>query len=104
MSRTSSALVRLLGPASAAAALVIGSMPAFAQTAPTTTTSTTTTTTSTETMGCNGVHFELANPSAGAFLEPGGLVIEGIALDSPPRPAPASIASTSSSATATKVE
>jgi len=73
MSRTSSRLVRLIGPATAAAALIIGSMPAFAQTAPATTPAT---------MGCNGVHFELANPAPGSFLEPGGLVVEGIALDS----------------------
>ena len=32
-------------------------------------------------MTCDGVRFELANPSPGAFLEPGGLVVEGIALD-----------------------
>src|SRR5262245_44532797 len=67
-----SALIRVLGSATAAAALVIGTVPAFAQTATTAAPSTT----------CQGVRFELANPSPGAFLEPGGLVVEGIALDS----------------------
>ena len=32
--------------------------------------------------GLRGVHFDSANPSAGSFLNPGGLVVEGIALDS----------------------
>jgi len=63
--------VRALGPLATAAGLILASVPAFAQTATTTSAST----------GCTDVHFELANPAPGAMLEPGGLVIEGIAVD-----------------------
>jgi hypothetical protein len=68
MSRSTSTFRRLIAPAAFAAALTIGSVPAFAQTTPT--------------ANCADVHFELANPAPGSMLEPGGLVIEGIAMDS----------------------
>jgi len=64
-----SAFLRLLGLASAAAGLILGTLPAFAQTA-------------TTPSSCADVRFELANPAPGSQLEPGGLVIEGIAMDS----------------------
>ncbi len=63
-----SKFLRLCGPAVAAAGLILGTVPAFAQ-------STTTTT------PCSNIRFELANPSPGSMLEPGGLVIQGIAVD-----------------------
>ena len=69
---TRTLFVRALGPLAAAAGLILASMPAFAQTA---------TTTTSGSSGCTDVHFELANPAPGAMLEPGGLVIEGIAID-----------------------
>ncbi|HEY3060157.1 MAG TPA: hypothetical protein VGL99_14445 [Chloroflexota bacterium] len=72
MTRASRAFLRVLGPLVAAAGLILASVPAFAQTA---------TTTSSAATGCSDVHFELANPAPGAMLEPGGLVIEGIAMD-----------------------
>src|SRR5262250_2812286 len=71
MSASASAFLRLVGPATAAATLALASLPAFAQTA-----------TSSSPANCSQVRFELANPSPGAMLEPGGLVLEGIALDS----------------------
>jgi hypothetical protein len=60
--------LRVLGPAVAATGLILGSLPAFAQTSSTS-------------ASCADVHFELANPTPGSMLEPGGLVVEGIALD-----------------------
>jgi hypothetical protein len=71
MSASASAFLRLVGPAAAAATLALGSLPAFAQSA-----------TSSSSGNCSHVRFELANPSPGAMLEPGGLVLEGIAVDS----------------------
>jgi hypothetical protein len=62
--------LRLLGPLAAAAALGIGTLPAMAQTAPTTSSG-----------GCSGIRFELANPGPGSMLEPGGYVLEGVAAD-----------------------
>ena len=70
MSHSSTSFLRLIAPAAAAAGLALGSLPAFAQTAPTTTTPV-----------CANVHFEMANPAPGAMLDPGGLVLEGIAFD-----------------------
>jgi hypothetical protein len=54
----------------AAAALALGTLPALAQTAPTTG--------STE---CSGIRFELANPDPGSRIEPGGYVLQGVAMD-----------------------
>jgi hypothetical protein len=58
----------LVGPAIFVVALALGSLPAAAQS----------TTTSS---GCSGFKFELANPSPGSMLQPGGYVLEGIAMD-----------------------
>jgi hypothetical protein len=68
--------LRLLGPLTVAAALSVGTLPAFAQTAPTTTT------VGSGPSDCSPIRFELANPSPGARLEPGGLMLQGIATDS----------------------
>ena len=62
--------LRRLGPLAAAAALGIGALPAQAQTAPTASSS-----------ECSGIRFELANPDPGAMVEPGGYVVEGVAVD-----------------------
>jgi hypothetical protein len=62
--------LRLLGPLAVAAALGLGSLPVLAQTAP-----------MTGSGECSGMRFELANPDPGAMLEPGGYVLEGIAMD-----------------------
>jgi 3D (Asp-Asp-Asp) domain-containing protein len=62
--------VRLLGPLAAAAALAIGALPALAQTAPMTTSG-----------ECSGIRFELANPDPGSMIEPGGYVVQGVAMD-----------------------
>jgi hypothetical protein len=72
MSRSVFAHMRLLGPLSVAAALGIGSLPALAQT----------TTIAPIASDCSAIRFELANPSPGSMIEPGGLVLEGIAMDS----------------------
>jgi hypothetical protein len=52
-----------------AATLSIGALPAFAQTAP-------------PSSGCSAIHFELANPSPASEINSGGLVVQGIAMDS----------------------
>ncbi len=72
MSRSVLARLRLLGPVTAAAALGLGTLPALAQT----------TTTAPMTSDCSAIRFDLANPSPGSMIEPGGLVVQGIALDS----------------------
>lgn len=70
MSRSVFARLRLIGPVTAAAALGLGTLPALAQTmAPMAT-------------DCSAMHFELANPNPGSMIEPGGMVLQGIALDS----------------------
>jgi hypothetical protein len=61
----------VLGPLGAATALGIGTLPALAQTAPTTT----------STGDCSTIRFELANPGPGSRVELGTDVIQGIALD-----------------------
>jgi hypothetical protein len=68
MSRSVFRHLRLLGPLTAAATLGIGALPAFAQTA--------------TPADCTAIRFELANPSPGSRIEPGGLVLQGIAIDS----------------------
>jgi hypothetical protein len=73
MSRSAFKHLRLLGPLTVAATLSIGTLPAFAQTAPASTP---------VSSGCSAIHFELANPSAASELQPGGLVVQGIAMDS----------------------
>src|SRR5437868_1040215 len=75
MSRSVFARLGLVGPLAIAATLGIGSLPALAQTS-------TTTTAPGASGGCSAIRFDLANPSAGSMLMPGGLVIEGIAMDS----------------------
>ena len=62
--------LRLLGPLAAAAALGIGTLPALAQTAPASSSS-----------ECSGIRFELANPDPGTMVEPGGYVVQGVAMD-----------------------
>lgn len=69
MSRFAFKHLRLLGPLTVAATLSIGTLPAFAQTAP-------------ASNGCSAIHFELANPGAASELQPGGLVVQGVAMDS----------------------
>src|SRR5207248_8921051 len=61
--------LRLLGPLTIAATLSIGTLPAFAQAAP-------------SALACSSIHFELANPSAAAIVQPGAFVVQGIAMDS----------------------
>jgi hypothetical protein len=68
MSRIAS--LRFIGPLAAAAALSVGSLPAFAQTAP-----------ATSTTGCAGINFQLANPAPGSRVELGDLVLSGVAAD-----------------------
>lgn len=63
-----STLSRVLAPATLAAGLLLGTVPAFAQSMTTPT-------------ACGELHFELANPAAGSQLDPGGLVVQGIAVD-----------------------
>lgn len=69
MSRSAFTHLRLLGPLTVAATLSIGTLPAFAQTTPVSS-------------GCSDIHFELANPGPASELLPGGLVVQGIAMDS----------------------
>src|SRR5216684_3576044 len=72
MSRSVFARLRLLGPVTAAAALGLGTVPALAQTAPM----------APMTSDCSAIRFDLANPSAGSMIVPGGMVVQGIAMDS----------------------
>jgi hypothetical protein len=72
MSRSIFARLRLLGPVTAAAALGLGTLPALAQTTPM----------APMTGDCSAIHFDLANPSAGSMIVPGGMVVQGIAMDS----------------------
>jgi len=60
--------LHLLGPLTVAAALGIGTLPAFAQSAP-------------ASSACSEIHFDLANPSAASEILPGGLVVQGTAMD-----------------------
>ena len=77
MSRSAPASLRLaVGPLACAAALILGSVPALAQTAPTASSGT-----SSSSATCSGIKFELANPSPGAMLNAGGLIVEGVAMD-----------------------
>jgi hypothetical protein len=69
MSSSASRLVRFLGPLAVAAALGVGALPAFAQTAPTPSTS------------CATLDFSLANPTPGARVEAGSSIISGVAMD-----------------------
>ena len=71
MSRSVFARLRLLGPVTAAAALGLGTLPALAQS-----------TVAPMATDCSTIHFELANPNPGSMIEPGGMVLQGIALDS----------------------
>jgi hypothetical protein len=71
MSRSVFARLRLLGPVTAAAALGLGTLPALAQT-----------TAAPMATDCSAMHFELANPNPGSMIEPGGMVLQGIAMDS----------------------
>src|SRR6266851_4477637 len=72
MSRSVFARLRLRGPVTAAAALGLGTVPALAQTAPM----------APMTSDCSAIRFDLANPSAGSMIVPGGMVVQGIAMDS----------------------
>jgi hypothetical protein len=76
MSRSVLARLRLIGPVTAAAALGLGTLPALAQTTPT----------APAASDCSGIHFELANPSPGSMIAPGGIVLQGIAMDSRAQP------------------
>src|SRR5688572_9156606 len=59
-------------PIAFAAALALATTPSFAQT---------TTTASSTSAACSELHFELANPTPGSMLSPGGYMLEGIAMD-----------------------
>src|SRR5258708_18432413 len=72
MSRSVFARLRLLGPVTAAAALGLGTVPALAPTTPL----------APMTSDCSAIRFDLANPSAGSMIVPGGMVVQGIAMDS----------------------
>jgi hypothetical protein len=78
MSRSVFSHLRLLGPVTVAAALGVGTLPALAQSAPM----------GASTNDCSAIHFELANPSPGSMIEPGGIVLQGIATDSRAQSAP----------------
>ena len=71
MSRSALRHLRLLGPLALATCLGLGTLPALAQT----------TTTPTGTGECSGMRFELANPDPGAMLQPGAIVVQGVAQD-----------------------
>jgi hypothetical protein len=68
MSMLISRQVRLVGSLAVAATLTMTSLPALAQTEP---------------MGsdCSAIQFEMANPAPGSRIDPGPLVVQGIALD-----------------------
>ena len=70
MSRTALRHLRLVGPLTVAATLGIGSLPALAQSAP-----------STATADCSAIHFELANPGPGSRVEQGNTIVQGVAID-----------------------
>jgi len=61
-------MVRVFGALSVAATLGFGTLPAFAQTTPTTT------------GGCSTIDFQLANPSPGTRVEVGNNIIQGVAM------------------------
>src|SRR5579871_1682682 len=71
MSSSASRLVRLLGPLAVAATFGIGTLPAFAQTAP-----------AASSTNCASLDFSLANPTPGARVEAGSSIISGVAMDS----------------------
>jgi hypothetical protein len=64
--------LRLIGPLTVAAALGVGTLPALAQSV---------TTMAPLASDCSAIHFDLANPAPGTMIEPGGLVLQGIATD-----------------------
>jgi hypothetical protein len=64
--------LRLIGPLTLAAALGVGTLPALAQSE---------TTMAPLASDCSAIHFDLANPAPGTMIEPGGLVLQGIATD-----------------------
>src|SRR4030088_2793586 len=72
MSRSVFERLRLLGPVTAAAALSLGTLPALAQTTPMAPIAS----------DCSAIRFDLANPSPGSMIAPGGMVVQGIAMDS----------------------
>jgi hypothetical protein len=69
MSRNILQSARVIGLLTMTAALGIGALPAFAQSA-------------SEPFPCATIYFELANPSPGSRVEPGGFVLQGKAMDS----------------------
>jgi hypothetical protein len=69
MSRNILQPAHLIGLLTMTAALGVGTLPAFAQSA-------------SESFPCATIDFELANPSPGSRVEPGGFVLQGKAMDS----------------------
>ena len=69
MSRSGSGLVRALGALSVAAALGVGALPAFAQSAPPASSG-----------GCGTIDFQLANPTPGSRVEAGSDIVQGVAM------------------------
>jgi hypothetical protein len=69
MSRSATGLVRVIGALSVAATLGFGSLPASAQTTPASTPG-----------GCSTIDFQLGNPTAGARVETGSSLVQGIAM------------------------
>lgn len=61
-------MVRVFGALSVAATLGLGTLPAFAQTTPSTT------------GGCSSIDFQLANPGPGTRVEVGNTVVQGVAM------------------------
>lgn len=68
MSRSASGLVRAIGALSVAATLGLGTLPAFAQSMPSTS------------GGCGTIQFQLANPTPGSRVEAGSDIIQGVAM------------------------
>ena len=68
MSRSATGLVRVFGALSVAVTLVLGSLPASAQSTPASTPG-----------GCSTIDFQLSNPAAGARVEVGSSIVKGIA-------------------------
>lgn len=68
MSRTALRHLRLVGPLAVVAALGMGSLPALAQSAP-------------STADCSAIKFDLSNPGPGSRVEHGNAIVQGVAMD-----------------------
>ena len=68
ISRTALTNLRFVGPLAVVAALGIGSLPALAQSAP-------------STADCSAIKFDLSNPGPGSRVEHGNAIVQGVAMD-----------------------